>query len=229
MKIIIATTKTWNIKNAKKLQAKNKKINVVIVTTQIDLVRMVEKIQPKYIFFPHWSWFIPTKIHEKYKCILFHMTDLPYGRGGSPLQNLIIRGHEKTKISAIKVEKEIDSGAVYLKEDLELKGTAKNIYKEASRIIFDRMIPKLLESDISPSPQTGEVVIFERLKPENSKIEFDKLVNINQLYDKVRMLDAEGYPRAYFEINGFKLIFSKPKYTNNKLICEINIVEEKIE
>ena len=31
------------------------------------------------------------EIHENYKCIIFHMTDLPFGRGGSPLQNLISR------------------------------------------------------------------------------------------------------------------------------------------
>ena len=35
------------------------------------------------------------------------MTDLPYGRGGSPLQNLIIRGFESTKISAIEFKMEL--------------------------------------------------------------------------------------------------------------------------
>lgn len=229
MKIIIATTKTWNIENAKKLQSKNININIFIVSTKNDLVTMAKKIQPYYIFFPHWSWLIPKDIYTRFRCILFHMTDLPYGRGGSPLQNLIIRGHDKTKISAIKVEKEIDSGAVYLKENLILKGTANDIYREASKVIFDKMIPKLLESNFSPIPQKGEVVFFERLKPENSEIEFNKLENLIQLYDKVRMLDAEGYPRAFFEINGFKLIFSKPKYSNNRLTCEVNIVEEKFE
>lgn len=229
MKIIIATTKTWNIENAKKLQSKNNNINIFIVSTKNDLVTMAKKIQPYYIFFPHWSWLIPKDIYTRFRCILFHMTDLPYGRGGSPLQNLIIRGHDKTKISAIKVEKEIDSGAVYLKENLILKGTANDIYREASKVIFDKMIPKLLESNFSPIPQKGEVVFFERLKPENSEIEFNKLENLIQLYDKVRMLDAEGYPRAFFEINGFKLIFSKPKYSNNRLTCEVNIVEEKFE
>ena len=46
------------------------------------------------------------------------MTDLPYGRGGSPLQNLIARGFLETKISAILVEKQLDAGPVYLKMEL---------------------------------------------------------------------------------------------------------------
>src|SRR5689334_14815339 len=62
------------------------------------------KIDPTYIFFMHWSWIIPAEIFSRYTCVVFHMTDLPYGRGGSPLQNLIIRGHKETKITAIKVE-----------------------------------------------------------------------------------------------------------------------------
>ena len=44
------------------------------------------------------------------------MTDLPFGRGGSPLQNLIVRGFEETMTSAIKVTKGIDTGDIYLKE-----------------------------------------------------------------------------------------------------------------
>ena len=46
------------------------------------------------------------------------MTDLPYGRGGSPLQNLIVRGHKHTMISAIKCVKELDAGPIYLKKPL---------------------------------------------------------------------------------------------------------------
>ena len=48
------------------------------------------------------------------------MTDLPYGRGGSPLQNLIVRGHKETKISAIKVVKELDAGPVLSSLELML-------------------------------------------------------------------------------------------------------------
>ena len=43
----------------------------------------------KKIFIPHWSFIIPKEIYQNFECILFHMTDLPFGRGGSPLQNLI--------------------------------------------------------------------------------------------------------------------------------------------
>lgn len=63
------------------------------------------------------------------------MTDLPYGRGGSPLQNLIKRNIENTKISAIKVVKDLDAGDIYLKRDLNLNGTADEILGLGGTII----------------------------------------------------------------------------------------------
>ena len=65
------------------------------------------------------------------------MTDLPYGRGGSPLQNLIVRGHSETKISALKVEKKLDTGDIYLKKNLSLEGSAQKIFQRANTSIID--------------------------------------------------------------------------------------------
>ncbi len=81
------------------------------------------------------------------------MTDLPFGRGGSPLQNLIERGIENTKISAIKVDDGIDTGDIYFKESLNLNGTADEIFIRASQIIFNKMIPKIINEKILPKKQ----------------------------------------------------------------------------
>ena len=99
-KIIIATIKSWNIKNALKLK-KNfiNKYEVKIITKKEDLTyEKIIKINPEYIFLPHWSWIIPEEIYNNFECVVFHMTDLPFGRGGSPLQNLILRGIKKQKL-----------------------------------------------------------------------------------------------------------------------------------
>ena len=52
----------------------------------------LKKITPRYIFFLHWDWRVPHVIWQQHECVCFHMTDVPYGRGGSPLQNLILEG-----------------------------------------------------------------------------------------------------------------------------------------
>jgi dTDP-4-dehydrorhamnose reductase len=137
-KIIIATIKSWNIKNAYKFKELYKdKYKVIILTNKEKFTEnTIAKFNPEWIFYPHWSWLIPPKIYNKYNYVLFHITDLPFGRGGSPLQNLIFRKIYTTKISAIKVVKEIDAGSVYLKENFSIKnGSAGEIFNKASKIL----------------------------------------------------------------------------------------------
>ena len=113
-----------------------------------------------YVFVPFWSWYIPPSIYENWEVVIFHMTDLPYGRGGSPLQNLIVTGHKETMISAIRCVKEIDAGPIYMKIHLPLHGTADEIYNRADVIIRRGMIPYI--PNHKPTPQEGEPTYFER-------------------------------------------------------------------
>lgn len=226
MKILIVTIKTWNISNAKSFQNKYTDHEVKIITQSEGFnIETVEDFRPDFIFFPHWSWIIPKKIYENYKCVVFHMTDLPFGRGGSPLQNLIVRGIENTKISAISVTKEIDAGDIFFKRDLNLNGNADEIFVRASKIIFNDMIPEIIINDIKPSKQEGEVVYFERRRPEQSEI-FSSVENLNCIFDKIRMLDGEGYPKAYIKYGKYKLEFSRAKYSGQKIIADVTITEE---
>ncbi|AUG56262.1 formyltransferase family protein [Acetivibrio saccincola] len=224
MNIIIATIKSWNIKNANRFKKNNKdKYNAFIITNKNDLtLEVVKKLNPKIIFFPHWSWIIPDDIFKNYTCVVFHMTDLPYGRGGSPLQNLIERGHKSTKISAIRVDGGIDTGDIFLKKHLDLYGTAEEIFIRASNIIFNEMIPEILEKKPLPQKQEGEVVEFKRRKPEQSEIHAD--FSLGKIYDYIRMLDAEGYPKAFIKFGNYRLEFSRSSLKNDRIIADVEII-----
>ncbi|MGA0899865.1 MAG: hypothetical protein ACO3SO_05635 [Luteolibacter sp.] len=74
----------------------------------------------RYIFFLHWSSKVTDDLIQTHECVCFHMTDVPYGRGGSPLQNLIARGHKDTMLTALKMTEEFDAGPVYKKRPLSL-------------------------------------------------------------------------------------------------------------
>lgn len=207
MKIVIATIKSWNIERAIALKNKYEGIHEIIIYTRKEELTYegLCEAAPDYVLFPHWSYIIPKSITDNFECVVFHMTDLPYGRGGSPLQNLIVRGHKDTKISAIKVTEQIDAGPVYMKKPLSLEGAAHEIFVRCSETIFSEMIPEFLGGKIVAEPQTGEPVIFRRRKPEDGKITSD--MDIEKIYDYIRMLDAEGYPRAYIDFGDYRLEF----------------------
>lgn len=226
-RIIICTHKSWNVENARKfLKETADCLEVKILTEKEALtVENLERFSPEYVFFPHWSYIIPAPIYEKYTCVVFHMTDLPFGRGGSPLQNLIVRGFEQTKVSAIRVDAGLDTGPVYMKEDLELSGTAEEILKRTSALIFTRMIPGILEKNPVPKPQEGEVVTFKRRKEEDGRLCKD--MEEKTMYDYIRMLDAEGYPHAYAEFGPYKIRFSQAEYREGKLTAKAEFVRKE--
>lgn len=207
MKIIIATVKSWNIERAQALQRQYEGVHDIVIYTKKEefTIDNVRNFNPDYIFMPHWSYIVSNEITDNWQCVVFHMTDLPYGRGGSPLQNLIVRGHKETKISAIKVTEKLDGGPVYMKHPLSLEGSAQEIFVRCADIIFQEMLPVFLTKNVVPEPQEGEPVVFRRRKPEDGQITPD--MELDKIYDYIRMLDAEGYPRAYMEFGGYKLEF----------------------
>jgi len=222
---ILLSTKLWHTNLFEKLSI-NVDQNWIWINKKEDFsYRNIEKINPIKIFIPHWSYIIPEEIFSNFECIVFHMTDLPYGRGGSPLQNLIVRGFESTKISAIRVQDGIDTGDVYLKEDLNLSGSAEEIFKRGNFII-EKMIAKILEKKIEPIPQSGKVTEFKRRTPEQSNIE--KLNNINKVYDYIRMLDADGYPKAFIENEFFKFEFTNAQLNENEEIIATVKIKKSI-
>lgn len=183
----------------------------------------LKDLNPQCVFFPHWSNKIPVEIYENFECIIFHMTDVPFGRGGSPLQNLISRGIYETRISALRCTSVLDGGPVYLKESMSLHGTAEEIYIRASKLI-GRMIEFIIINKPSPVEQVGEVITFPRRKPEDGNIE--QLKDIEQVFDFIRMLDAEGYPRAFIETERFRFEFQRPSLKAGKVVADVIITEK---
>ncbi|HPB67316.1 MAG TPA: formyltransferase family protein [Candidatus Omnitrophota bacterium] len=221
-KIIIATVKTWNIEAARDFRKHNPDISVRVITKRDQVcLASVKKFNPDFIFFPHWSWKIPRDIYAVYPCVAFHMTDLPYGRGGSPLQNLIVRGHRSTKITAIRVTEKFDSGPVYIKHALSLRGAAEEIYRRAAAVIFGRMIPAIIRGKMRLRPQKGKAVVFRRRTPEESRL--IPVASVPEAYDRIRMLDAEGYPRAFLETTYLRFEFFAAEKKGRRLTARVEI------
>lgn len=187
-------------------------------------VERIGSISPVKIFIPHWSYIIPSAIFERYECIVFHMTDLPYGRGGSPLQNLIVRGLTATKLSALRVEVGLDTGPVYLKMDLSLSGTAEEIFVRVNKLV-GKMIVEIIQNNLQPVPQEGDPVVFKRRKPEQS--DMSGLEKLEEIFDYIRMLDADGYPHAYIEKGEFRYEFTRASIkADGSIVADVKITKK---
>ena len=45
-------------------------------------------------------------------------------------------------------------------------------------------------------------------------------------YDQIRMLDAEGYPHAFLEVNGMRLEFRRVSQRSDGLYADVKIVAQ---
>lgn len=221
---IILSQKSWNKSLLKDLSLKTDDNWFLISSKDNFNIYNLKKINPDKIFIPHWSYIIPELIFKSYECIVFHMTDLPYGRGGSPLQNLILLGHKNTKISALQVENGIDTGDIYLKKDLSLNGSAQDIYHRSNDVICE-MIVEIVKKNPTPIRQKGKPTIFKRRKPLMSNMK--DVESLDEVYDFIRMLDADGYPPAFLETSNCKFEFRKvSKQNDNTLEAYVRIIKK---
>ena len=214
MKVLIITKKIWNTDNLKNFTyKKNKKTNLSL--------NIVKKYKPNKIFFIHWSKFIPKRIYENYECIQFHCSDLPKFRGGSPIQNQIIRGIKKTKLTAFKVSGSLDAGPIYLKKSISLSDSASKIYSRIEKNSFN-MIKEILKKNFKPQKQFGKTSFFNRREKKHSRIP-KKIKKLDQMYDFIRMLDAETYPKANIKLNNFQCEFYDSKLIKNFIYGKFKI------
>jgi len=219
MKYLIFTKKIWDKKNKDIIKHKRfirKSLNVT----------EIKKIKPKRLFFIHWSKIISKSIYSNYECIQFHCSNLPKYRGGSPVQNQILSGKNKTKLSGFKVNGDIDGGDICVSKNLSLKGNANDIYKRIESISLKEIHKLTFKTKINYKKQIGKPSFYKRRTPSLSKIP-SYLNKLEKIYNHIRMLDADTYPRSFLELKNFKIDFFKTKKKKNKIYGNFEIKKKK--
>lgn len=213
---VICAYRSYALELYDKLSKKYK--NFVLIKDRKKLnYNYIKKINPTIIFFPDWSWMVPSEIITNFKCVCFHESNLPKFRGGSPIQNQIIRGIKKTKTTAFAMTNELDAGDILLQKDLSLEGSIDVIF---SRMLTNdyEMINKIIKGLYKPKKQSGKPTTFKRRKPEQSEL---KHLNYSKpyLYNFIRML-GEPYPNAFIRIGTKQIVFKSAKFDGKNLSFE---------
>ena len=220
MSIIIVSNKEWHRKYIKEIAIRTNKDVIYIDNKECITYDYLHKLQPEWVFFPHWSYIIPAEVYENMNCVIFHMTDLPFGRGGSPLQNLIARGIYETKLSALKCTAQLDAGDIYIKQPLSLWGTAEEIYLRAAELTKE-MIIHIVKEKPQLHTQQGEPVVFQRRKPSEGDI--GNLESLSYVFDYIRMLDADTYPPAFLDKNNLHIEFTRASLKDGYILADAKI------
>ena len=196
-----------------------KQYDIEYFNTQVHLDKRLEEISPDWIFFFHWSEIVSKNIYSKYKCVTIHTGNLPEDRGGSPLQNQILVPKILSRVNAIVLQDPVDSGDIYNSYPISLQGSLEDIWSSITEVT-KILIEDCINDNLKPIPQKGKVKTFKRKK--DNKL---NLTNLDSIYDQIRMLDANGYPKTHLIIDGFKLEFSRAKYNGEKIVSDVEITK----
>lgn len=182
---------------------------------EISLVRSKADLEGgDILFLVSCAEIIHAKDRQKFKSsLLLHASDLPSGRGWSPVVWEIIGGAELITVSLLEVEDKVDSGRIWRKITRSVPKHA--LWNEINEILFSAEI-ELIDLavnevvSIEPQPQSLEVEAsyYRRRSPEDSKINPEQ--SIAEQFDHIRVCDPERYP-AYFDMHGqrFKITLEK--------------------
>lgn len=221
-KYVIASSKNWFEQHPKSNDFKSLSIFNVSHKEELNLVEL-EKINPRYIFFPHWSWRVPSEIYKRFECVVFHTAPLPYGRGGSPVQNLILRGLTRSPVCALRMTDIIDGGPIYDSLEISLDGTVQEIFSRIADCV-ERLIISICKNNPQPIEQSGAVVQFDRLSIADNELRGD--YSLKEIYDRIRMVDGLDYPKAYINLGNFKIEFSNVECLHNSLLTKAKIISQ---
>jgi|TARA_Y100000031_G_C8117921_1_gene336796 methionyl-tRNA formyltransferase len=133
--------------------------------------------------------------------VVVHGSDLPHGRGWSPLSWQILEGRDEITLTLFEATESVDAGPIYFKETVEFDGT--ELVEELRAIIGERTISlceKFVEQlpDISSNGQNqvGSPTYYRRRTADDSRI--DPTISIAEQFNLFRIVDNDRYP-AFFE------------------------------
>ena len=88
-------------------------------------------------------------------------------------------------------------------------------------VLMEGMVIEIVESGCTLQPQVGEVVAFQRRSPEQGDIA--GLTRLQAVHDHIRMLDADGYPHAFLQVEGLRLEFTGSRLDDGVLRANVRI------
>lgn len=189
--------------------------------SHISTTEELSQIHPStynLIFFVGWSEIISDRIIRENNSICLHPSDLPYYRGGSPIQHQIQSGESKSKISFFIMNDKLDAGDIVSQVQFSLEGNLSNVFDS----IIDsasKEIPKIVERFESKNLTQIQQASYpyrphKRRKPEHSEIKVSDLLYLSakEIHDKIRSLQ-DPYPNAYIKLrDGSKLYLDNSHY-----------------
>jgi len=139
-----------------------------------------------------------------HKNLVVHESDLPKGRGMSPLTWQILEGKNEVKVTLLEADENMDEGLIYNQVSIRLDGT--ELVDDWRRLQFEATQDLILDflkryPNVPGFEQIGEPTYYRKRDFSDSELDVD--LSLKSQFNHLRVVDNKRYP-AWFQLNGEK-------------------------
>ena len=162
-------------------------------------------------FYLSYSRIVQREIRSKFRNnLVVHESDLPNGKGWSPLSWQVLDGKNRIPITLIEAVESVDSGQIYLQDWIDFEGyelidQLRSAQAELTFKLCRQFVNKYPDIAVLGQEQEGNESFFSRRTPKNSELNVNK--TILEQFDLLRIVDNSRYP-AFFYMRGKKYVIS---------------------
>jgi len=145
--------------------------------------------------------------------LVVHESDLPKGRGWSPLTWQLLEGRDVIPVTLFEAAQAVDSGQIYAQENIYLDGTElveqlRLLQVEATFRLCKAFVADYPKSLAKARSQQGEPTYYPRRRPIDGQLDLNQ--SLRAQFNLLRVSDDERYP-AWFEVSGtiYNLLIKK--------------------
>jgi len=201
--VVVDNRKSWIVPYAKKLVATLKKRR-----HDVSFLHGYGRLRKGDIaFFLSCEKIVPRRVRGLHgHNIVLHGSDLPKGKGWSPLTWQVLEGRKRFVMTLFEMDEKVDTGHIYLQETLRFKGheLIDELRDKQGKAII-RLALKFVKGckTIRGRKQRGAASCYPRRTPADSELDPNK--TLAEQFNLLRVVDNERYP-AFFKKGGHTYI-----------------------
>ena len=151
-----------------------------------NTVKIIKNLKPNFIIVAAFGQILPQNILDIAPCINLHASLLPRYRGASPIQQAILNDDQYTGVTAMMMEKGLDTGDILGLEYIKITSNmyVTELFEKLSVVAANLTIDTIEKFDIiKPKKQNSvEVSYCPKIEKNDGLIQFDDAKNIYQKF-----------------------------------------------
>ncbi len=149
-------------------------------------VKEVTGIECDYIVVAAYGQILPLEILQHAPCINLHASILPHYRGASPIQQTLLNGDSKTGVTAMLMDKGLDTGDIIKIKEIDVSKTemAESLFDMLTEVASELTIDVLqnFNSYTAIKQDNSLASHCKKISKQDGEVEFDDAVVIFNKY-----------------------------------------------